>query len=116
MLNRMITLASLIALIVLMVMLNLTTPAAVGPFGVLVFFTMVYLVALGIATGLVGMWLMLTGNRGGMRRKEHAYAAVLALAPLMLLLVQAFGSLSLWTGALIAIMIALGCFLVNKRV
>lgn len=116
MFNRVITLASLIALIVLMVMLNLTNPAAIGPLGVLIFFVMIYLVMLGVMTGLVGLWLLLTGKKGGMGKKDHAYAAVLALAPLMVLLVQAFGSLGPWTLALIVIFEGLGCFLVNKRV
>lgn len=115
MLNRLIILASLVAVIILMVMLNLTAPAEIGPLGVLVFFTMVYVVIFGVATGVVALMRKVSGNRGGMRKKDYFFAAIIAFGPIMLLLVQSFGSLSLWTVALIAIFVSLGCFLISKR-
>ena len=44
MLNRLILLISLIAVIILMAMMNLTTPTEIGPSGVLIFFILNYLV------------------------------------------------------------------------
>ena len=115
MVNRLITFFSLLALIIIMVMLNLTAPAEIGPLGVLVFFTMIYVVVFGVATGLVALMRRVTGNRGGMRRKDYFFAAVIAFGPIMLLLVQSFGSFSLWTIGLVIAFVGLGCFLVSKR-
>ena len=116
MFNRLILLASLVAVIILMVMLNLTAPAEIGPLGVLVFFTMIYVVVFGVATGLVALMRRVTGNRGGMRKKDYLFAAMIAFGPIMLLLVQSFGSLSLWTISLVLIAVGLGCFLISRRV
>ena len=115
MVNRLIILFSLVALIVIMVMLNLTSPAEIGPLGVLVFFTMIYIVVLGVATGLVALMRRVTGHKNGMRRKDYFFAAVIAFGPIMLLLVQSFGSFSLWTVGLTVMFVVLGCFLVSKR-
>lgn len=115
MLNRLITILSLAAFSVMMVMLNFTTPAAVGPLGVLVFFTTIYMVALGIAVILVRAFSKMNGRKGMLRRKDYCYAAVGAFAPILLLLAQSFGSLSIWTMALTAAFVFLGCFAISKR-
>ena len=98
-----------------MVMLNLTAPAEIGPLGVLVFFTMVYIVIFGLATGVIALMRRVTGSGSGMKRKDYLFAAIIAFGPIMLLLVQSFGSLSLWTVALVLIFVGLGCFLISKR-
>ena len=76
---------------------------------------MIYIVVFGVATGLVALMRRVTGNRGGMRRKDYFFAAVIALGPIMLLLVQSFGSLSPWTMGLVTVFVGLGCFFVSKR-
>ena len=63
MVNRVILIVSLIAAVIVSVMLSMTTPTAVGPFGVLVFFTMVYLILLGVVTGLVAIFVRIVGQR-----------------------------------------------------
>ena len=115
MLNRFIILASLIAVIILMVMLNVTAPAEIGPLGVLVFFTMVYIVVFGMATGVVALMRRVTGHRGGMRKKDYFLSAIIAFGPIMLLLMQSFGSLNLWTVVLCLIFVSLGCFYISKK-
>ena len=114
MLNRLILLFSLAALIILMVMINLTTPAEAGPPGVLVFFTAVYGVVFGIITGIVFLFRKTMG-KSNLRRKDYCYVAVMSFGPIMMLLMQAFGSLSIATIGLTVVFIGLGCFLVNKR-
>lgn len=116
MLNRFIVLASLVAVIILMVMLNLTAPAEIGPLGVLVFFTMVYIVIFGLATGVVALMRRVTGHRSGMRKKDYFLSAIIAFGPIMLLLVQSFGSLNFWTIALVLAFVGLGCFYVSKKI
>jgi len=104
---------SLLAAVILLVMLNFTTPAGVGPFGVLVFFTTFYVLMFGIALVLVRFFACLTRTRLG--RKEYIYGAVVAFGPIMLMLAQAVGSMSLWTVGLTIVFVLLGCFLISKK-
>ena len=113
MVNRLILLLSLVAVVVLIVIMNFFAPMDLGPFGVLLFFTMVYAVVFGVCTGLVGIFAKLNG-RAKMRRKDYTYAAMIALGPLMLLMVRSFGSFNYGTVALVAVCVGLGCFVVSK--
>lgn len=115
MLNRLIMLISLVATVVILVMLNLTTPAAVGPLGVLVFFMMIYAAVFGLAVWILWLLNRLLGKRG-MRRKDYYYAATVAFGPIMMLLVQSFGGLSFFTVLLTVAFVFLGCFLVKNMV
>ena len=107
--------ASLISLVVLAVILNLTTPTEIGPLGVLVFLTTCYVLLFGIANLLVGLFFKLIGKKQS-QRKTRLYGVVVAFAPVMLLLARAFGSMNWWTLGLVGLFEILGCFLVYKRV
>ena len=113
MLKHLIPVLSLIAAVVLLVMLNFTTPAGIGPLGVLVFFTTIYVLMLGISVALVKLFLRLTGRQAG--RKSYLYGAVIAFGPIMLLLAQSLKTMSPLTVALVALFVFVGCFVVNKR-
>ncbi len=110
--KRLIPILSLLAAVVLLLMLNFTTPADVGPLGVLVFFVACYMVVLGFALLLVKIFMKLIGKRMG--RKGYLYGAVIAFGPIMLLLIQSLGALSIFTAVLVVILVFLACFLVNK--
>lgn len=111
--KRLIPVLSLISAVILLVMLNFTTPEGVGPFGVLVFFTTFYILMFGLALVLVRIIAKMTGGQLG--QKEYLYGAVVAFGPIMLMLAQSLGSMSWMTVALTVIFVLLGCFLVNKR-
>ena len=104
---------SLLAAVILLVMLNFTTPAGVGPFGVLVFFTTFYVLVFGLAVGAVKVFTKLAG--GQMGKKGYLYGAVIAFGPIMLLLAQSLGSLSPVTVGLTVVFVFLACFLIGKR-
>lgn len=104
---------SLLSAVILLVMLNFTTPTGIGPLGVLLFFTTFYILVFGIAVGIVRIFMRLGGK--SQSHKEYLYGAVIAFGPIMLMLAQSLGSISPLTVALTAIFVALGCFLVNKR-
>lgn len=112
MISRLIALSSLLAVVVMLVMMNLTNPVEVGPLGVLVFFTMFYIAMFGLATWLVDMFLKVVKKTS---HKRLSYAAVIAFGPIMLLLLRSFGSLNLGTLGVVILFCFLGCFLVNKR-
>ncbi len=113
MLKHLIPVLSLIAAVILLVMLNFTTPAGIRPLGVLVFFTAVYVLMLGVSVALVKLFLKMTGKQVG--KKSYMYGAVVAFGPIMLLLAQSLGSMSPLTVVLTVVFVFLGCFLVNKR-
>ena len=111
--KRLIPVLSLLAAVILLVMLNFTSPTGIGPFGVLVFFTTFYVLMFGIAVGIVKIFAVLLRKQMG--RKEYLYGVVIAFGPIMLMLAQSLGSISLLTVALTVLFVLLGCFLVSKR-
>ena len=113
--NRIIYIISIIGLAVLILMLNLTSPTEIGPFGVLLFFTTVYIACVGLFTFLWQVFLRSAFRRTSLRSKDYFYAAVLAFGPIMLLMARSFGAINLWTIGLIAVFLLLAEFLVYKR-
>lgn len=103
----------LVSATILLVMLNFTTPMGVGPFGVLVFFTTFYALMFGLAVGLVGLLMRVLGKSS--RRRLYLYAAAVAFGPVLMMLLQAMGSISLMTVGLVAVFVFLSCFLISKR-
>lgn len=114
MFNRLTTLLSLVAVIVILAMMNFTTPTDVGPLGVLVFFLMIYVVVFGIVNFIVQLFMRAENKKQG-TRKSHYLAAMIAFGPIMLLLIQSFGSLNLATVAMTVVFVFLGCFVIKKR-
>lgn len=111
--KRLIPVFSMLAAILLLLMLNFTTPADVGPLGVLVFFAACYVVVLGVSLLLVKIFMKLAGKQMG--RRGYLYAAIIAFGPIMLLLAQSLGTLGPATIGLVALVVFLACFLVSKR-
>ena len=114
--NRIIYTISIIGLSALIVMLLFTSPTDIGPFGVLLFFTTVYIVFFGIVTFLMQLFVKIAFNKQNFRNKDYLYAAVLAFGPIMLLMARSFGAINLWTIGLIVMFLSLAEFLVYKRV
>lgn len=111
--KRLIPVLSLAAAITLLAMLNFTTPAGVGPLGILVFFGAMYLLLFGVAYLVVRVFAVIGRHRMG--RKQYLYAAVLAFGPIMLLLAQSLGSVSFLTVGLMVVFVFLACFLISKK-
>lgn len=113
MVNRLILLATLLAAAGLIAVMNFFAPMDLGPAGVLLFFTMVYVLAFGICTFLVRIFVGMTNHRK-LKSVDYVYAAILGLGPLMFLMVQSFGSFSFWTMGLIIVFEILACFMLKK--
>ena len=114
--NRIIISISIIGLAALILMLNLTSPTEIGPVGVLLFFTTLYLSIFGIISLGVQAFFYLAFKRPSLSRKEYLYSAVLAFGPIMILMARSFGAINLWTIALIVLFLLLAEFLVYKRI
>ena len=114
--NRVISIISIVGLAALILMLELTSPTEIGPFGVLLFFTTIYIVTFGIITLLMQTFMRLAFKRETFRNKDYLYSAVLAFGPIMFLMARSFGAINLWITGLICLFIFLAEFLVAKRI
>lgn len=114
--NRFVLGLSSIGFIVLVLILNLTSPMEIGPFGVLLFFTTFYLVAFGLITLGVKVFCRLALKKETFRRKDYLYTAVAGFLPIMLLMARSFGVVNVWTVSLIGLFIILVEFFIYKRV
>lgn len=103
---------SFLAAVIILLMVNFTTPAGIGPLGLLVFFASCYMVVLGIALLIVKIFMKLLGKP--VERRSYLYAAVIAFGPIMLLLIQSLGALSPFTISIVIVLVFLVCFLINK--
>ena len=113
--NRFIVATSIIGLAAIFIMLNYTSPTEIGPFGVLLFFTTLYLTLFSVIALAMRVFYRLAYKKAAFRNKDYLYAAVMAFAPIMLLMARSFGAINLWTISLIVVFIFLGEFLVAKR-
>lgn len=114
--SRMILSTSMIGLAGLILVLNLTSPTEVGPLGVLLFFTTLFIVIFGLVSFLMGIFLRMANKKKEMSGKDYLYATVITFGPIMLLMARSFGAISVWTVGLIAIFLFLVGFLVYKKV
>ena len=114
MFNRIMLLLSLVSVIVILVMMNFTTPTGVGPLGVLVFLVMLYILIFVVTNAIVAAFIKVAG-KGKDEKKNRCYAATISFGPIMLLLVQSFGSLNILTALGVVVVIILGCFVISKR-
>lgn len=114
--NRVISIISVIGLAALILMLELTSPTEIGPLGVLVFFTTVYIVTFGAITFVMRAFIKLAFKRGQLRGKDYLYSAIVSFGPIMLLMARSFGAINLWTIGLIIVFIFLAEFLAAKRI
>ena len=114
--NRITLSLGIIGLAALILMLNILSPSDIGPLGVLLFFTTVYVTIFGFITFLMEPFLKIAFRREKMSNKDYLYSAVLSFGPIMFLMARSFGAISLWTTALIIIFLFLAEFLVKKRI
>lgn len=114
--NRVISVISIIALAVLLIMLFFTSPTEIGPFGVLLFFTTLYVVVFGVMSLAWQVFRGMAFGRKKMRNKDYLYAAVAAFGPILVLMARNFNAINLWTLCLIGFFVFLAEFLVYKRI
>ena len=121
MLPKMKIVVVLLAVAFMLAMMFATTPSGVGPLGVLVFFTMFYIVSFGATSTLCKLFFVVRGKidkvkRGGEEKKSFYYGAVLAFAPVLLLGMQAFGGIGWLEVVAVTLAVAITCFLVAKKI
>ena len=120
--NKLLLIISTCAAMILLAMMFLTSPGAVGPAGVLVFFTTSYLFFLGLATLGCRLFFIIRGHINkakkttNLDKKSLRYGVVIALAPVILMLIGSFGGISIGEIALTLFLEVLLCFLTSRNV
>ena len=105
----------ILGLAALTMILTLTSPTEIGPLGVLVFFTTLYITLFSAFSIVLGAFKKLAFKNATMRRKDYLCAAVFAFGPIMVMIARSFGAINLWTFSLIVLFVALAEFLVYKK-
>ena len=117
--DRIFAVMSLVAMVFLMIMINLTTPSDIGPLGVLVFFTLVYLVCFGVIMGVCRILFQIVGRLKNKKttsgRKSYYYSSVLAFVPIVLIFMRSFGELNFLEVVLVGFFAIVGCFYISKK-
>ncbi len=115
------------SLCLLAALLNTTTPATAGPFGILAIFIFAYLVSLGVVTYLLYGVTRIVAHLasaftvkkplGAMPfRRAYYYSTVLAAAPILLIGLQSVGAIGVYEFILVLLFIVIGCVYVTKRI
>lgn len=126
MLKVIISAITLISLCLLVFLLNATSPASAGPFGILALFALGYIASLGlVALFLVlGSFIFVRLTAVFVSRRPvkvmsiiHAlyFATVLAMAPMMIISLQSIGSVSFYEVSLMVLFVGVGCVFVAKN-
>ncbi|HEX7484339.1 MAG TPA: hypothetical protein VF281_04270 [Candidatus Saccharimonadales bacterium] len=126
MLGKVLAISVTVAIVLLTVLLQTTTPATIGPLGILVMFILMYVSAVGLLT-----FLLVFINRLLTRatvyvsvkqpaqqltlRKAYYFASVIGLAPVMFIGMQSVGNVSIYEVLLVLVFVVISCVYIAKR-
>jgi hypothetical protein len=126
MLGRFLSIGFISATMVLIILLQTTTPATVGPLGILLIFVLMYvsvLCALTFLLYIASKFIAKVSASITVRRpiqrmtlvKSYYFSSVIALAPVMLIGMQSVGEVGFYDVALIILFIVISCVYIAKR-
>ena len=111
-----------VATLTVLLIINMTTPSGIGPFGVLLFLFSLYVAltsALYILLRFLFSILHVPKPRDGSKNRQdiklYYFSSVLALAPVILLGIQSIGGIKLFDLCLVVIFEVIACLYVYKR-
>ena len=127
MLNKIVPIITLVSLCLLAVLLNLTAPSTVGPFGILAVFIFAYLSSLGVMTYFLYFMSRIIAHLSvvfAVRKpiaplkfhRAYYYSTVLGAAPILLIGLQSVGQISFYEVVLIVVFVLIGCLYIAKRI
>ncbi len=127
MLQKIVAITTITSLCLLILLLNVTAPTTVGPFGILIVFILGYLSSLGVMTYFlysISRLLAHLSTAFTVRKPLEAmpfkvayyYSTVVAAVPIMLIGLQSVGSVGPYEFILIALFVVIGCVYITKRI
>ncbi len=123
---RIVGIGSVAAFVLLVILLNISTPSEIGPLGILAVFFCLYLVLCGgfmailwggqrIAARLLKPVLVRRPIVPMSMHKAYYFASILALGPVMLLGMQSVGGVDVYGVSLVGLFMVIGCIYIAKR-
>lgn len=122
-----ILLIEIVSLCLLVLLLNITTPATAGPFGILTIFIFIYTILIGLITYFI-FWISRIVEhlsivfiskkpfRALTLKRSYYYSTILAAALILLIGLQSVSSVGVYEFLLILIFIGIGSLYVSKKV
>jgi hypothetical protein len=125
MLKTIIAFVTILSLMVVAMLLNLTTPATAGPIGILSIFLFSYLTSLGVTTHLIYYVSRGIGRISAMLmprkpfqpmsfKQSYYYSSVVAMVPILFIGLQSVGAIGVYEVILIAVFVVVGCLYISK--
>ena len=125
MLKKIVFTTSLLSLMLIVALLNLTTPSSVGPLGILAAFIMLYAIFLGLTSffiyGVRRTISLFSPNKkiqpsnDIIFRKSYYYSTAIAFAPVALIAQQSIGNVGFFEIFLILTFEIFACIYISKR-
>jgi hypothetical protein len=126
MLGRVIAISSVLAMVVLFILWQNTTPSTIGPLGILFVFILMYIAVLGALTFLLfglNKIIVKLSTSTVVRRpvgqmtlgRSYYFASVIALAPVMVVGMQSVGEVGLYELLLVILFVGIACVYIAKR-
>lgn len=126
MLGRIIAGSVGLAIVFLVFLFETTTPATIGPVGILLVFILMYVSALGVLTSFLYLGGQLAARLGlfaAMGRSAHPlslnrsyyYSSVIALAPVLFIGMQSVGEVGIYDVCLVVLFVVIACIYIAKR-
>ncbi|HEU4715393.1 MAG TPA: hypothetical protein VFS14_01030 [Candidatus Saccharimonadales bacterium] len=127
MLGRAIAISMVGAIVLLAVLLQTTTPATIGPLGILFVFILLYVSVLGVLTFLLFGCSRIIAKLASsiiVRKstiqpltlgRAYYYSSVLALAPVLFIGMQSVGEVSIYDVVLVVLFVVIACIYIAKR-
>ncbi len=126
MLERTVAVSVVIAIALLAILLESTTPATMGPVGILIIFILMYVSVLGVLTFLLQLGSGLISKVGSFLafkkpieplgfKKSYYYSTVIALAPILFIGMQSVGEISFYDIFLVVVFVSIACVYIAKR-
>jgi hypothetical protein len=126
MLGKVLSISLVISVTLLVTLLQTTTPATIGPLGILIVFILMYVSVLCVLTFLLfsasrvveKITTSLTLKRPIQQlslRKSYYFSSVIALAPVMVVGMQSVGEVGFYEVVLVILFVAISCIYIAKR-
>lgn len=127
MLEKLVAITTVVSLCLLIILLNLTAPTTIGPFGILAVFIFAYTSSLGVVTYFLYAISRIVAHLSSAFtvkkplsalsfRRAYYYSTVIAAVPIMLVGLQSVGSIGPYELALVLIFAVIGCVYITKRI
>lgn len=126
MVGKVISSIGILAAVVLLFFVSVTTPSTAGPLGILIVFLSIYIItvaALTFALWFLNQFIIRFLSPFSAKRpisqlsigKAYYFSSVIALGPVMVLGIQSVGTVGVYELSLIILLVVLGCFYIAKR-